>query len=168
MSSRFIPTILTAVLATLPMAVLAEDDHPYRMREEATGTRIPRPAASSPIPLDKRYEEFTPEERAKVNALNGVKPGDEPPFPVRGLKPVMRNIIDLQRRGMRRGVATYGVRVDAEGVAQGIAVYQSPDEEFTKAIAYYLINTDYKPAKCDGKPCSGEYRFSFDFTISLL
>ena len=60
----------------------------------------------------------------------------------------------------------YGVRVDAKGVPQAIAVYKSPDERFTKAVAYQLINTDYKPARCHGKPCPGEYIFDFDFKVS--
>ena len=142
------------------------EDRPYRLKEDSLGigSNIPRAVAGASIPLDRPYEEFSPEERAMLHSLyKDMKPGDEPPFPARGLKGVMREIVDLQRRVQIDAQADFGVRVDAKGQAQSIAVYRSPGDSFAKAIAYYLLNTDYKPAKCGGTPCEGEYRFRFDF-----
>ena len=165
MKATFARAVLACSVA-VALPSLSEEDKPYRLRQEFTGSHIPKTAAAWSLPLDKRYEDFTPEERAKLHSYYpNLKPGDEPPFPVRGLRPVMREIIELQQQAQEHGEAEYGVRVDAKGQAQAIAVYKSPDERFTKAIAYYLVNTDYKPAKCDGKPCEGEFKFRFDFSV---
>ena len=157
--------VLVASLGSAAQGVPPE----YRLKEEtpALGTNIPKNVVTAPLPLTKTYAELTSQERARLHALYPeLKEGDEPPFPLRGLRPVMREIADLQARALVNGTARYGVRVDAKGIPQAIAVYKSPDERFTKAVAYQLINTDYKPAKCDGQPCAGEYIFDFEFKVS--
>lgn len=132
--------------------------------QPSPGSNIVRPAAYSEIPFDKRYEEFTNDE-LKVLREDYPKlgPNDEPPFPKDGLREIATQAIRLGRRTDMRGPLELGVRVDSKGVAQGVAVYKTTDGAIAKAVALQLMKSEYKPAKCDGRPCDGEYRFNVDF-----
>jgi hypothetical protein len=125
-----------------------------------------RAGASAPIPLDKRYDELTPEQKKVVLSDYGnLGPGDEPPFPADGIGSVVRQVTDLQRKRLAQGPTDMVVRVDASGQPTNVAVYANTDEKMTEALAYVLMHTKYKPALCKGNPCQGEYLFSFDFSV---
>jgi hypothetical protein len=92
---------------------------PVRLLNEAsskTGTIIRRDLAwSSKIPLDKTYEQFAPEEKAEFHALYlDLAPGDEPPFPVAGMRPVFNSIKKGQQIVRARGQLNLVVTVPME------------------------------------------------------
>ena len=56
------------------------------------------------------------------------------------------------------------VRIDENDAAQSVQAYRTPDDRVTKAVAFVLMKTDYKPAKCAGNPCAMDYLFEVDFS----
>jgi hypothetical protein len=138
----------------------------YAIREDQPrpGSNITRAIANSRTPLDKRYDELTPEELAVLRSeYKSLGPNDEPPYPKEGLKAIADYISRLEGILADSGEMKLAVRVDRNGQAQGVAVYKSPGPKMSKGVAFLLMKSDYKPAKCDGKPCDGEFLFELDF-----
>lgn len=145
---------------------LALADKVYQLMEDQPqpGSNITRAIATARSPINKRYDELTPEELADVRSgYKSLGPNDEPPYPKEGLKPIMSDLARLEGAAKVSGAMKLVVRVDRHGQAQGVAVYKSPDADMVKAVAYVLMKADYKPAKCDGKACDGEYLFELQF-----
>jgi len=122
--------------------------------------------ASAQVPLDKPYDELTPAQKSAVVSDYGkLRPGDEPPFPAAGLDPIVRQVRDLEQSRLAKGPAAMVVSVNARGEPTKVTVYRANAfPEMTQALAYVLMHTKYKPARCQGRPCEGEYLFSFDFS----
>ena len=93
----------------------------------------------------------------------GLGPGDEPPYPADGLAPVVRQVVHLEARANIDGPMELIVDVDPGGEALDVAVYKTPDIAMAKAVSAVLMQTHFKPAKCAGHPCDGQYKFSFLF-----
>jgi len=157
--------VLAAGAIALAGAQLAAAGGPYVIRDDypAAGSNINRALLSSGVSFDKRYADLAADEQALVRSkYPALAAGDEPPYPKDGLTPVIRVMVHRQDRP-DPGRVDVGVRVDPEGRAQSVAVYATPDPETAKVVAYALMGSDYKPAKCAGQACAGEYRFDFEF-----
>ena len=157
--------LLTAGTLAVAGAQLAAAAGPYVIRDDypAAGSNINRALVSSDVSFDKRYADLAADEQARVRSkYPGLAAGDEPPYPKDGLTPVIRLMVHRQDRP-DPGRVDVGVRVDRDGRAQNVAVYATPDPETAKVVAYALMASDYKPAKCAGQACAGEYRFDFEF-----
>lgn len=147
---------------------------PVRLMNESsstTGTIIRRDLEwSSKIPLDKTYEQFSPDEKAAFDALyEALAPGDEPPFPAAGLRPVFNNIRKGQQIVRARGKLNLVVTVDAEGKATQVAdlggVGGANALEMTRYAGSVLLMTKFKPAVCGGKPCQSQFPFMLDLRM---
>jgi len=145
------------------------EDREYGIREDQprTGSHIRRQEVQgSRIPINKRYPELNQEEKDQLNRMyEHIEPGDEPPFPVGGLKPVLDSIRKVQAKLRVNGQMTLFVNVSATGEATGVKVLSSPSDEMTKYGAMVLMLTKYKPALCGGINCQMEYPFYFNFEI---
>jgi hypothetical protein len=170
--------IMTAavVLASgLPLALpaAAADNNPGAgtrlLQEEAyTGSRIRRELAhSNTLPLNKRYEQFTPEEKAALAAeYESMGEGDEPPFPRDGLEPILRAIEKANRRIGASGQMALLVEVNAQGRAVSVSsLTKFADPQMLRFVAEVLMLTSYKPALCKGLPCRMEFPFRASFRI---
>src|ERR1700759_5024086 len=94
------------------------------------------PGATATVPLEKRYEELTPEQKKAVLSHYGnLPPGDEPPFPAEGIGSVVRQVSDLQRKRLAEGPTDMVVRVDAKGEPTSVAVYANADAKMNEALA---------------------------------
>jgi len=119
---------------------------------------------TSSIPLNKTYAELTPEQKAEFRSLyDSIPEGDEPPYPVLGLKPVFSAIQKgqdiMQARGKIDFVATVGpdgkaTHVDSHGGITGVNA-----REMSNYVASVLMMAKYKPAVCGGQPCTMEFPF---------
>ena len=147
---------------------------PVRLMNEAsttTGTIIRRDLAwDSKIPLDKTYEQFSPEERAAFNGLyEALAPEDEPPFPASGMRPVFNNIRKGQQIVRARGKLNLVVTVDAQGKATQVAdlggVTGANALEMTRFAGSVLLMTKFKPAVCGGRPCQSQFPFVLDLRM---
>ena len=145
-------------------AVSAGAADPYAVREDVpeTGSNIAKAIVYWPIPVNKRYEELSSGERQIVRD-EYVRLGarDEPAYPRDGMTPILRQVARIQSLNLGTGPLHLAVRVDAHGEPQGVAVLSSPDTALAHGVAFALMNARYKPAKCDGVPCAGDFSFRY-------
>jgi hypothetical protein len=126
-----------------------------------TGSLMPKGLTwDSPIPLNKTYEELTPKQKADFHALyQSMGPGDEPPFPLEGMKPIFAAVKKAQYKVKARGELNLAVTVDPDGKATKVEDYGSTDKQMTEFASSVLLMTKFKPAVCKGKPCTMQFPF---------
>lgn len=130
---------------------------------QTTGTIIKKGLRwNSPIPLNKTYGELTPEQKAELHAMyQQLQPGDEPPFPEKGIKPIFNAISNAQRILQARGELNMVVTVGPDGKATKVEDYSSTySAQLKETTQQVLLLTKYKPAMCQGAPCTMQYRFT--------
>jgi len=159
---------LVLSFASTSNVVRAQDQRPrYSLKQDQpdTGTSIKRGIATgSVVPFDKRYSELTPEEQASVKSLyEGLGPNDEPPYPLNGLAPIYNVIAAGQQKLLVTGNVTLAVEVDNQGDATSVSVLRSADPEMVKFVASVLMLQKYKPAMCNGSPCTMQFPFRISF-----
>ena len=120
----------------------------------------------SKIPLSKTYAEFSSKEKADFLALyESMGPGDEPPFPIEGIKPIFNAVKKAQYKYKARGELNFAVSVDADGKATKVEDYGSSNRpEMTEFASSILLMTKFKPAICNGKPCAMQFPFRLRLT----
>lgn len=132
----------------------------------STGTIIKKELRwSSRIPLNRTYDQLTPEEKAEFHAMYAsLAPGDEPPFPLEGMKPVFSAIRKAQDMLEARGELNLAVTVGPDGTATKVEEYGRVNKrEMTEFASTVLLMTKFKPAVCNGSPCASQ----FPFTLKL-
>jgi hypothetical protein len=120
----------------------------------------------SSLPFDKAYADLTEDQKRIVRGqYEPMLDGDEPPYPIRGLGPIYKMIGAAQQKLRVEGPITLVVDVDSLGNATSVTAYGDPDPKMTKYLTRLVLLEKYKPAICQGKPCS--MQFPFDITFSL-
>jgi hypothetical protein len=159
------------LLLTL-MSVAAAQDVPtkrYSLKEDSPyfGTRVRRDViTNSRVPLDKPYHELSVDEHAFWKSqYEGIGPNDEPPFPRHGLKRIYAAIAEIQRKLRVEGKLTMFVAIDIAGKAASVEVIASPDRDVARYVAQVLMLESFKPASCDGNPCSMQFPLRVDFVL---
>jgi len=154
--------------ASLPAAATETDQRQYTVKqtEPSVGSNIRREIIrAGTVPLDKRYADLTPEQKASVkSAYESMKADDEPPFPANGLMPILKVVRNAHEQANLKfkGPLTLYVQVDSSGKATDVSVVQSPDADIARSAAYALMVQPYKPAVCSGQPCAMQYPFHVD------
>ena len=149
-------------------------DHPayaqdagYALKEKdsRTGTNIRRELVkNSTIPLDKPYQEFSPADKAALHSrYENIAPGDEPPFPAKGMKSIFELIEKAQAKRRDRGLLSLVADVDSSGRVIAVKEFASPSPEMTRFVSAVLIETPFKPAMCNGQACKMEFPFRLHF-----
>ncbi len=133
----------------------------------AIGSRIRRDIVTGlTVPAHKTYAEFDAEEKRAIKSGYGpMAAGDEPPYPAKGLKPIYALISQGQQRARAEGELFLIVQVGADGKGKNVTMIGSPSPELTKFAAHVVLQADYKPAVCDGKPCEMPFPFRMRFTM---
>jgi hypothetical protein len=134
-----------------------------KQSEPSTGSNIKRPIINAgSVPLDKRYADLTVEEKAILKSESGqMKENDEPPFPAKGLMPILRELRKVHERlGLEyKGPVAVNVQVDSQGNPSNVSIVDSPATEISQVASVALLAQSYKPAQCNGAPCAMEYHF---------
>jgi len=171
---RSIPTAtLLLVFACQSASIYAEDNacrqYSLKQDEPSTGTHIRQEIVTgSVLPLDKRYEELSLAEQSYVKSqYERLGPTDEPPFPINGLRPIFKAIALGQQKLRVVGDLTLFVEVNSQGQPLSASVLRSPDPEMSKFAASVLMLQRYKPALCNGTPCTMQYPFRMSFDKQL-
>ena len=136
--------------------------HAYNASTQSTGTIIKKQIRwESKIPLDKKYEELAPDEKAELFKMyEKLEPGDEPPFPAEGIKPIFSAIRKAQRLRQAHGDLDLAVTVGPDGKATKVEDFSEVmDNDITELAQQLLLLTRYKPAVCKGQPCTMQFRF---------
>jgi hypothetical protein len=164
--------LVLAVTLALPCGMAAAQDTPpqsgFKMKEDApeTGSNIRRDSVwGGSLPYDKPYGELTPEQQRMFKSrFREMGEGDEPPFPVDGLGPLLAAISRISRVvEVGVGRLEMDVFVDETGSATKVEVIRSPDGALAKHAAALAMLTKFKPALCKGKPCAMGFPLNMNF-----
>ncbi len=167
-TAEFILRFAPALGALLALSTCLAHGQEYRMKEEdaRTGTLLKRDNARLSLPPEKTYAELSGTDKARLRDMyENMGPDDEPPFPARGYRSLMRAMSTVQEKLQVAGTVDMGVIVGPDGRASEIKVYGSSDPQLTTVIANVLVLEKYKPALCRGTPCTQEFPFRMNFTL---
>jgi hypothetical protein len=125
---------------------------------------IQKQITRSTIPLNRTYEQLSPQEKSYVHYwYEYIDEGDEPPYPAKGLLPIYKAIGHARNLAPAQGELFMAVTVDPKGRAKEVQVLKSPGKEISEFVASVLLMTKYKPAVCEGKPCQMAFPLQVEF-----
>ncbi len=158
--------IAAVVVLTPATATSIEDQHTVREEQPRTGTRIRRDLASWEIPINKRYEDLSPEHQDMIrSAYENLADSDEPPYPVKGMQAFLKQTTKVQQALLQHGAFRAAALVDAKGAVQSIDVIETPSAEMSQLMAMVLFETQFKPGLCAGQPCQMEFPVMIKFAV---
>ena len=135
----------------------------YSSSTQSTGTIIRKGIRwESRIPLNKTYAQLTPAQKEILHAqYENIAPGDEPPFPEKGIKPIFNAISNAQHILQARGELNMTVTVGPDGNAIQVEDFSNVhNAQMREALQNALMLTKYKPAVCNGAPCTMQFKFT--------
>jgi hypothetical protein len=135
-----------------------------------TGTLLPKRLKwTSKIPLTGTYQQLTAEQKAEFHSMyESLPPGDEPPFPLKGMKPIIRALDKGHSLLLARGEVNMAVTVGPDGKAKQVAEFgKNNNPEMTQFVAQVLLMTPFKPAVCSGQPCTMQFPFQLTLNGTL-
>jgi hypothetical protein len=161
--SRFMAVLLLVSVPTLHASEPPAPNARYSAQESVpkTGSRLRENISSTSLyPLDRPWNRFTDEQKAKVRAFYEDMPvEDEPPFPLKGMQPVLQDLSRLLGAARAEGVVHLEMTVDPTGKTTAFKIYKMPDLDTAKYVAVVFKETKFKPAVCGGKPCQMDFPF---------
>jgi hypothetical protein len=127
------------------------------------GSLVRRRGVTSPLALNHTYEQLSEADRAQLHAFfKKLGPGDEPPFPLYGIGPILRAMINEGTFGkIESGNVLVVVEVDAEGNGVSAKVSGASTPQVAREFAAKVALERFKPALCAGKPCPGAFPMVF-------
>jgi len=155
------------MFTTATFAQSVAPEYSVRELEPRTGSSIRRDLVfGSSIPINKKYQELSTEQKELLNQFyESMAPGDEPPFPAEGLKPIHQVLAKAQQKLLVTGEIILIATVAADGSVSQVKAIGSPSTELTNFVSALLLLTKFKPALCRGEPCKMDYPFHFGFAI---
>lgn len=132
------------------------------------GTFIPSQIGTSSV-SGARWSDLSEGERESIRQHYGaLAPGDEPPYPSEGMRPV---IAKLARAGnidrSFAGLVRMNVLVGADGKPKSAATIGKIPPEIARFLGSVMMLTFFKPAVCNGKPCEMLYPLFFRFETRM-
>lgn len=159
-----LPALFTSiVIASTGIASAATTQ--YQLKGNApSGTKIASIDATSSIPFDKQYFEFSASERESFRArFTQISKHDVPPFPRHGMQSIYKPILAEHKKAAKTGKLSMLATVDKTGRVTQLSVVESPNKQLAKVSEAVLRNTKFSPAFCDGEPC--EMSFPVELTF---
>ena len=160
-------TVAHAQTQAQAQTVLPPPEYAIKESGPRLGTNIREKLAwSTELPLNRRYHELTAHEKSILNAMyEQMRDGDEPPYPLDGMRPVVDMLTKAQAKLLVTGELSLLVDVDAAGAPVSVAASGSPSPEMTQFAASIFMLTRFKPALCQGQPCAMKYPFRMRFAV---
>lgn len=164
MKHRHVILALAGAMGLAAGSAALADDLPYRITDTLVGSMLPQDIIRAPVPFDGRYEELTADQKATLSGdYDNLPAGDEPPFPLYGLRHMVKPLVRFADTYSPVGPLVASVMVDSQGHAGEVTVYRSPDPQLTRLVAGMLALETYRPATCHGQPCKMAYVLRLDF-----
>lgn len=143
-----------------PAAVAAE--YVLRQAQPSTGSNVRKVLLRSAIPYDKTWAQLSPAEQQVVrDNYEGLPADAEPPFPLEGFIPVIREI-ERTEKYADSGTLLIVVDVDAGGEATGGTTLATPDAAMASALLRVATKMKYKPGRKDGQPVAMKFPLRFE------
>jgi hypothetical protein len=159
--------VLSAVVAagaSSTAAAAVDEGAQYHVRDVLVGSVVAQDIIDSPMPFDSTYAELTPDQKAVLfQDYESLSPGDEPPFPLYGIRHLVRPLVPFVETWNPTGSLVASVDVDSKGDAQSVTVYKSPDPQLARLASKAMALEKYKPGVCHGQPCRMQYLLRLDF-----
>lgn len=163
MKFRIVPLALATACAMTAGSAMAQQ-LPYRITDTIVGSVIPQDIIRSSTPIGGRYSELTPDEKAAVASdYEEMAAGDEPPYPLYGVRHLLAPVVRYVDGDRPLGPLTASVVIDSQGKPGKITVYKSSDQVLTRFVASQLATEEYKPALCHGQPCEMTFVLRLEF-----
>jgi hypothetical protein len=138
--------------------------YPLRSDGALRGSNITANLVTGAVPLDKSYAEFTSAQQATVKEpYLALEEGDEPPYPVHGVKPIYDWLKQAQDKLHVNGELRLDVLVGKDGTAISVTTIGAPSPEMVKFATAVMAKEKYKPAVCRGVPCEMIFPFAMEF-----
>ena len=164
-------TVLIFFAGTILPSFAQKDQPIYSLREAyaSTGSNIRVQATPEYIvPINRRYEELTSEDKMKLRRIfPHLHADEEPPFPQDGMMKLFEVIRKTREHIKHTGNFHMSVLVDEKGNADLVHIYASPSNEMTEIMTQALVLIKYKPAVCEGQPCKMEFPLKLNFSQAL-
>lgn len=142
----------------------------YAMRGVAlaVGSSIAPKTVTGFVPFEKSYAELTPEQQAAVKLpYLALEQGDEPPYPLHGVKSIFDWIKQAQDKVLADGELRLDVLVGKDGKVLSVKTIAAPTPELAKFATLVVSREIYKPAVCRGAPCDMAYPFNLKFSTHM-
>jgi hypothetical protein len=162
--------LLVLLASTTPFAQGSDEGERYKLKREFRFSGVSLDSsggnAVSEIPFDKSYGQLTAAQQNRFKTFYvALGDGDEPPFPLNGLGALYRPVTQGQQKLLVSGEFRADAEIDKDGNLVAVAVLRSPNEEVTKFMANILLLTKFKPALCQGQPCSMGFPVKVSFKV---
>lgn len=155
-----------ALAGSLAAAADPAAPHTYRVTDVLIGSLVPQNIIEGPLPFDATYAALTPEQKAVLfSDYESLGAGDEPPYPLYGIRHLVKPLVPLIETYDITGSVLAAVKVDSRGNGVDVTVYQSPDPQVSRLVTASLLFDKYKPARCNGQPCSMQFVLRADFPV---
>jgi hypothetical protein len=168
---RSLPHIVTVLVLSALLgdagAQASQPEYGIKFEDPPAGSGIRREAVrGSRVPINRTYRELTPEQRAIVHGwYESIAPGDEPPFPAEGMKPILDAVRKAQAKLLVTGELFLIATVEKTGEVSSVKAVGSPSPEMTQFAAAVVALTKFKPAVCAGQPCKMEFPLCYVFRV---
>ncbi|MDK2125516.1 hypothetical protein [Parachitinimonas caeni] len=155
--------ILSVLIASMIAGqALAAGDAMFSLRDEdaPTGTHLRPVRMVSELPLDQTYASLESRFKQKIrDSYEKMAESDEPPFPAKGLRPLLKHILAEQdKAGIdAKGTLALLASVDDAGVVQSVSSLETPDPKLAQVAGAVLMMTPFKPPRCNGQPCKMDF-----------
>ena len=155
---------VVALSATFAAQAATDGARQYHVTDVIVGSVLPQDIITGPLPFDSTYAGLTSEQKAVLfQDYESLGAGDEPPFPLYGVRHLVKPLISFADTWNPVGPMVASVEVDSKGNATSVTVYQSPDPQLTRLLGGALAFEKYKPASCKGQPCTMQYVLRLNF-----
>lgn len=148
---------------------IAEDDPKHKIRSSMPlrGSKLRWDIATGTVPFAKGYAEMSEAEKKEVNSwFPLVDDGDEPPYPLKGTKPIyelLAEALSVIEEDSSGKLMMY-VDIDAEGKPTRASVFTTPNKVMANFAMTVVLQQKFKPGICAGKPCATRFPFCIIFS----
>ena len=164
MKHRPLILALAGAIGLAAASAALADQPSYRISDTLVGSMLPQDIIRAPVPFDGRYADLTADQKATLASdYENLPAGDEPPFPLYGLRHMVKPLVRFADTYSPVGSVVASVMVDSQGHAGEVTVYKSPDPQLTRVVTGMLAFETFKPASCQGQPCKMAYVLRLDF-----
>lgn len=143
-----------------PDAMAAE--YVLRQVQPSTGSNVRKVLLRSAIPYDKSWSQLSAAEQQLVrDNYDGLAADAEPPFPLDGLIPIIREL-ERTEKYADTGTLLIVIEVDAAGEATDGKTLATPDSAMASALLRAAMKMQYKPGKKEGQPVAMKFPLRFE------